>query len=155
MTPLKPIVETRGFRNIATAMRQSTVTQQFYKVRQNDNTYEIRYGLAEELRRKSRDDKEFIRAISEFLQQYAQENARVSERHKEKPYRKRIGITTEDLTQLVELVDTYGAPTVAALLSAYGYAYDPRTPEATAEATDEGNLTPTDEIVPDATEHTF
>lgn len=134
MSPFKPIVENEGFRSIATAIRQSTVTQQYHKVRSNDNLYEVRYGLADELRRKSREGDEFIRAIMEFVQQYAQENARINERNKGQGYRRRPLVSTQDLDRLVELVDAHGAPTVAALLIAYGYAYDPRTPEGTPNA---------------------
>ncbi len=124
LLPLSDIVQNEGFRNIATAIRQSTVSQQYHKSKHDDNTYDVRYGLADELRRKSRDEREFIRALSEFLQQYSQENARVQERNKNKEYRKRIPITLNDLDQVVTLVDMYDAPTVANLLIAYGYASD-------------------------------
>lgn len=126
LLPLMEVVQNEGFRNIAAAIRASTVTQQYYKSQRDDNTYEVRYGLADELRRKSRDGHEFIRALSEFLQQYSQENARVQERSKKKKYRKRIMVTTEDVAHVVALIDRYGAPTVAHLLTAYGYAYDPK-----------------------------
>ncbi len=135
MPPLKPIIDTPGFRNIATAIRQSTVTQQYHKTKNNDTTYDIRYGLADELRRKSRDNQEFLRILSEFLQQYSQENARALERHKDRGYRKRISVSTEDIAQLVDLVDRYGAPTVANLLLAFGYAYDPRSQDEAASTT--------------------
>lgn len=131
LLPLTDVVQNEGFRNIAAAIRSSTVTQQFFKSQRDDNTYEVRYGLADELRRKARDGREFIRALSEFLQQYSQENARVQERSKKKDYRKRKLVTTEDITQLVALIDRYDAPTVANLLIAYGYAYDPKLPDVT------------------------
>lgn len=124
MPPLIDIVRNEGFQHIAAAIRASTVTQQFYKARHDDTTYDIRYGLADEIRRKSRDDQEFLQAIGIFLQQYSQENARVRERFKDKPYRKRITITATDIEQLVTLVDTYHAPMIANLLLAYGYASD-------------------------------
>ena len=116
---LGPILETPGFRSIATAIRQSTVTQQYYKSKFDDNTYEIRYGLADDLRRKSRESHEFVRAISDFVQQYSQENARIRERFHDKGYRKRRLVSTDDIAQLIELVDTYGASTIASLLVAY------------------------------------
>jgi hypothetical protein len=139
MLPLVPILKTEGFRNIANAIRQSTVTPQYYKSKQDDSPYDVRYGLADELRRASRDNHEFIRALSIFLQQYSQENARVQERNRNKSYRKRMLVSTEDFGQIVELVDTYGAPTVANMLIAFGYAYDPKTPEARAAG--EGDAT--------------
>ncbi len=119
-----PLVQTPGFRRIASAIRQSTVTQQFV----DDNLYDIRYGLADELHRHSRDNADFLRALSKFLQEYSQENGRVLERFRkrgEKVPRERVKITTEDLEQLIELVDKYGAPTVASLLIAFGYAREP------------------------------
>lgn len=119
---LKPVLDNVGFRNVATAIRLSTVTQQYYKTEQDDNTYEIRYGLADELHRRSRDNQEFMRAVGLFLKDYSQENARVMERNKDKKYRRRIAISTEDITQLTALVDQYGAATVASLLIAFGYA---------------------------------
>lgn len=125
---LKPILDNSGFRRTATAIRQSTVTQQYHKAEHRDNTYEIRYGLANDLQRASRDNGEFMRVLGKFLQEYSQENARVMERAKERKqdYRKRILISTEDVAQVTGLVDDYGAPTVSSLLIAFGYARDPR-----------------------------
>lgn len=144
MPELSPILKTPGFQNIATAIRQSTVTQQYFKVKHNDNTYDVRYGLADELRRKSRDNAEFMRALGGFMQQYSQENARVMERYKGRDYRKRISISTQDITQVTALVDEYDAATVANLLIAFGYARDPKAPDA-------DNNTPDD--VPDTSEN--
>ncbi len=128
-TKLSPIIESPGFQHIATAIRQATVLQQYYKTERNDNTYDVRYGLADELLRHARDNREFLRALSEFLTDYSKENARVMERHKNKGYRKRLPITTEDIAQVTALVDAYDAQTVASLLVAFGYARDPRTDE--------------------------
>lgn len=126
---LTPIIENPGFRNIATAIRQATVLQQYYKTERNDNTYDVRYGLADELLRHARNDREFLRALSEFLADYSKENARVMERAKGKGYRKRIPISTEDIARLTELIDTYDAQTIASMLIAFGYARDPRSEE--------------------------
>jgi hypothetical protein len=147
--PLADIINNDGFRNIAAAIRASTVTQQYYKSQRDDNTYEIRYGLADDLRRKARDGREFVRALSEFLQQYSQENARIQERNKNKEYRKRKTISTDDITQIVALIDRYDAPTVANLLIAFGYAYDPKAPDAASDTT------PTDAISADQLDDSF
>lgn len=140
---LKPIVDNLGFRNIATAIRQSTVTQQFFKSQREDNTYDVRYGLADELHRRSRDDAEFMRALAKFLQEYSQENARIMERNagRSEAYRRRISISGEDIAQITTLVDEYGAPTVASLLIAFGYARDARTPEADTLDTQDADTT--------------
>lgn len=133
LPPLSRIFENEGFRRIATAIRQSTVTQQYYKTKRDDNTYEVRYGLADELWRHSRDNREFMQALDRFLTDFLKENARVMERHKDKNYRKRIPISLEDIAQVTELVDTYGAPTVASMLIACGYASDRQEDAAMVE----------------------
>jgi hypothetical protein len=155
--PLSDIVQNEGFRNIAAAIRASTVTQQYYKSQRDDNTYDVRYGLADELRRKARDPHEFIQALSEFLQQYSQENARVQERNKNKAYRRRKMITTDDIAQIVALIDRYDAPTVANLLIAYGYAYDPKAPDAGADAPspDADALEPSADLAEEDAENPF
>lgn len=124
------IVETPGFRNIATAIRRSTVIPQFQKAKGVNTPYDVRYGLADELRRKARNEREFISALSEFMQQYNQENKRVYAREK----RQRADITTQDITDIVRLIDDYGALTVANLLIAFGYARDPKTPDEETSA---------------------
>lgn len=130
---LKPIIDNPGFRSIAAAIRQSTVTQQFFKAQRDDNTYDVRYGLADELHRRSRDDADFMRALAKFLQEYSQENARVMERELKKGnknYPKRNPVSGNDIAQVTALVDDYGAPTVASLLIAFGYARDAHTPDS-------------------------
>ena len=141
---LTPIIENPGFKNIASAIRQATVQQQFYKTERNDNTYDVRYGLADELQRHARDSREFLRALSEFLTDYSKENARVMERAKGKGYRKRIPISTEDIAQLTELIDAYDAQTVANMLIAFGYARDVRAEEPSEQRAGE-NTSTTDE----------
>jgi len=135
-----PIVRTPGFQRIASAIRQSTVTQQFH----GDNLYDIRYGLANELHRHSRDNAEFLRALCKFLQEYSQENARVLERYRnrgEEPPRSRVNITTADIEQVVELVDRYGSATIASLLVAFGYAVTSKQDKSASS----GDTLPTDE----------
>lgn len=137
---LAPIIENPGFQHIATAIRQATVLQQYYKTERNDNTYDVRYGLADELLRHSRDSREFMRALSDFLTDYSKENARVMERFKNKG-RKRIPISTEDIAQIAELIDAYDPQTIASMLVAFGYARDPRTDDSSAQrgaGSDEG-----------------
>jgi hypothetical protein len=139
MPPLSNIVQTQGFRNIATAIRRSTVIPQLQKVK-GDTPYDVRYGLADELRRKARHKGEFIVALSEFMQQYNQENKRVFAREK-RPVR--ADITTQDITDIVRLIDEYDSPTVANLLIAFGYARDPKATgedSTSLETTNQGGL---------------
>jgi hypothetical protein len=119
--PLIPILGTPGFLNIAEAIRRSTIVPQ-YRGR-DKSEYDIRYGLGQELKRKALYNDEFIAALSEFMQSYNAENARVYEKTK-KQYRKNI--LTSDVEDVVRLVDTYGATTVGNLLIAFGYAREPR-----------------------------
>lgn len=126
--PLTPILETPGFRNIAEAIRRSTIIPQ-YRGR-GESEYDIRYGLGQELKRKALYNDEFIAALSEFIQSYNAENARVYEKTG-KQYRKNI--LTTDLEDVVRLVDKYGATTVGNLLIAFGYAREPREEEAVNE----------------------
>src|SRR5690606_24808970 len=75
---LSKILESEGFRNIAYAIRQSTITAQ-YRKSQGDRKYDIRYGLGQELSRKARYPQQFVTELSTFLHNYNAENARVME----------------------------------------------------------------------------
>lgn len=121
---LAPILETPGFRNIAEAIRRSTIVPQ-YRGR-GESEYDIRYGLGQELKRKALYKDEFIIALSEFMQSYNAENARVYEKTK-KQYRKNI--LTTDVEDIVRLMDRYGATTIGNLLVAFGYAREPKEEE--------------------------
>jgi hypothetical protein len=122
--PLMPILESPGFRNIAEAIRRSTIIPQ-YRGR-GESEYDIRYGLGQELKRKALYNHEFIAALSEFMQSYNAENARVYEKTG-KQYRKNI--LTSDIEDVVRLVDKYGATTVGNLLIAFGYARETKEEE--------------------------
>ncbi|MDZ7296174.1 MAG: hypothetical protein ONB14_12240, partial [candidate division KSB1 bacterium] len=86
----------------------------------------IRYGLGQELKRKALYNDEFIVALSEFVQSYNAENARVYEKTG-RQYRKNV--LTTDVEDVVRLVDKYGATTVGNLLIAFGYAREPKEEE--------------------------
>lgn len=126
--PLAPILESPGFRNIAEAIRRSTIIPQ-YRGR-GESEYDIRYGLGQELKRKALYNDEFIATLSEFTQSYNAENARVYEKTG-KQYRKNI--LTTDIEDIVRLIDKYGAVTIASLLIAFGYAREPREEEETID----------------------
>jgi len=134
--PLAPILKTPGFLNIAEAIRHSTIIPQGRKARNQEFLYEIRYGLGQELKRKSLYNDEFIAALSEFMQSYNAENARVLE-HKNQQMRK--DIRTTDVEDIVRLVDKYGATTVGNLLIAFGYAREPREEEVEEQINEPSN----------------
>lgn len=127
------ILESPGFQNIAYAIRQSTVTAQ-YRKKQGDRKYDVRYGLGQELARKSRYPGEFITALTDFLHKYNAENAQVME-VRPAPYRR--SVLTTDIDQIIHLIDEYGSEVVANLLIAYGYA---RLPQQGDFATDETSM---------------
>ncbi len=129
---LQPILDNPGFRNIAYAVRQSTVVAQMRK-KQGDRRYDVRYGLGQQLARKAHYAEDFIAELSDFLHQYNAENAQVME-NRQGPYRRSVRV--EDIEEIVRLIDEYGSRTVAHLLIAYGYARAGSAPEGQGD--DEG-----------------
>ncbi len=119
---LSPILESEGFRNIAYAIRQSTVTAQ-YRKSQGDRRYDVRYGLGRDLVRQSQYPTDFIAALSDFLHNYNAENAQVMEK-RPGPYRR--SVKTSDIEEITRLIDGYGSDVIAKLLVAFGYARVPR-----------------------------
>lgn len=130
---LKPILDSAGFRNVAAAIRRSTVIPQYFKSRGDKGPYEVRYGLGAELLRQSAYPERFIQTLSAFLHDYNRETAQVYERFKGNPPVRRTRVTTKDMQQVVALIDEYDSQTVASLLVAYGYAREPREQEAEAD----------------------
>lgn len=130
---LRPILDNPGFQNIATAIRRSTVIPQYFKAKGQKGSYEIRYGLGAELLRQAAYPDRFIQALSDFLYDYNRETIQIFERYKGNPPVRRAQVTTEDIQQVVELIDTYGSKTIANLLIAFGYAREPRELEEQPE----------------------
>lgn len=125
---LTPILQSQGFRNIAEAIRRSTVIPQ-YKGRKVSR-FDIRYGLGADLKRQSNYADDFIQALSDFMHNYNDETARVYERTKgNDPSARRKAITTEDIADIVSLIDDYDSKTICNLLVAFGYARDPKIKE--------------------------
>ena len=134
---LTPILENEGFRNIAAAIRKSTVIPQYFKARNKKGPYDIRYGLGNDLLRRAAYPEQFIQALSDFLHEYNRETAQIHERYNGNPPVRRATVTTDDIAHVVALIDTYGSPTVANLLVAFGYAREPREPEQSETTEDE------------------
>ncbi len=133
------IVIAPGFRSLAYCIREATINIQFGKGekkeekneqrRQRAALYEVRYGLSQDLLRAAKDDGSFIEALSEFVQSYCAENARVFERLRAQSrdggapaslLRRRP--SEDDLAEVVGLVQSHGAGIVCRLLLAFGYA---------------------------------
>lgn len=120
---LAEIIQNEGFRNIAEAIRRSTVIPQGQKARGRDSLYDIRYGLGSKLLRHAQYNESFIQELSQFMHDYNRENARKLETRKQQF---RSNITINDIEAIVMLIDKYKAPTIANLLVAFGYARDPK-----------------------------
>ena len=114
---LKEIVENQGFLNIAAAIRRATVNAQ-YRKSHGSQVWDIHYGLAQEWKRQLKFKERFVTALAEFAQKYNAENARHAEQGKER----RKNITSEDLNQVMELIEKRGSELTGMLLLAYGYA---------------------------------
>jgi len=128
---LSPILQDKGFRNVADAIRRSTVIPQY--IGRKVSNYDVRYGLGQELKRKAQYADDFIQELAAFMQSYNEENARVYERTKGQAAGRKA-ITTEDIQAIVQLIDAYGAETICNLLIAFGYARDPKEQVPSAEA---------------------
>ncbi|HEU5229061.1 MAG TPA: hypothetical protein VFU49_14695, partial [Ktedonobacteraceae bacterium] len=130
---LHTITQNRGFQNIASAIREATVKAQYRTSQENDNRYEVRYGLGQDLVRKARYRDDFMNELNTFLILYNAETAREEEkvakrlqRRLQKEDRKKYGlrypVTTADIDQLEELLDRNPTELIAKKLVAYGYA---------------------------------
>lgn len=117
------ILQTEGFKNVAYAIRHSTVVPQGLKARKLKPVVSIRYGLGQQLARKSAYPSDFIAEIAEFLHMYNAENAQLRE-NRRTVYRKNV--TTADIDALAQLVDKFGSKVVCNMLIAYGYAREPQ-----------------------------
>lgn len=126
---LKAILENPGFQNIAAAVRRSTVIPQYFKAKGQKGPYDVRYGLGAELLRQAAYPDRFVQALSNFLYNYNRETMQVYERYNGNPPVRRPLVTTDDIQQVVNLIDRYGSQTVANLLIAFGYAREPREVE--------------------------
>jgi hypothetical protein len=141
--PLTEITNNPGFKRVAYAIRQATVTAQYRWTQQNDRTYEVRYGLGQELMRKVHHRNDFLCALSEFLLLYNAETAREEEKAvrsianetkqsqhpltKDERYARnlRLSVSTEHIDDITQLIDRSGSPElIGSMLVAYGYARD-------------------------------
>jgi len=127
---LSEILASEGFKNIAYAIRQSTIVAQ-YRKKEGDRRYDVRYGLGRDLVRLAPYHDKFVAALSDFLHKYNAENAQVMET-RPGPYRR--SIHTSDIEDILRLIDQYkSAELIAKLLVAYGYARETRAPENNQE----------------------
>ncbi len=116
-----PILQSEGFKNVATAIRKSTISLQYTP--KGQRLYEVKYGIAQDLKRKSDHKNELVEYLSELIAFYNAENARVKER-KGDNFIPRANVKQQDIEEVIQLIDEYGSNIVGRLLAAYGYAFD-------------------------------
>jgi len=128
---LSEVLVNPGFVSVAAAVRRATVNAQALKAMKRTDYRDIRYDLLPELRRKSSlpGSNPLIEAVSDFISKYNVENARRREMGKPAPR----NVTTEEFAAFVALVEAAGAPTVGAMLCAYGSCREPRDEEIAQE----------------------
>lgn len=151
-----------GFHEIAYAIRHSTVIPQRQNAqhksgkRDEKSLYEVRYGLGNNLRRKTETPEEFVEALTEFIHIYNAETEQVFERTSEerkhdsdyarKHYRRRVSIS--DLDDVLALVKKHGPRLVCNMLVAYGYSTESRKNKGDQYA--DGNDSPVESNTLDA-----
>ena len=122
---LTTILTNSGFRNIAEAIRLSTVRPMFQKANNQELIYEIRYGLGDKLLRNARERDDFVQELGQFIHAYNRENSR---KKKEAITKRqiRMDVSSNDIENIVALIDdeNYDINTIASLLVSFGYAYD-------------------------------
>lgn len=121
------IMQNEGFRNIAYAIRHSTVSLQNAKKFRKPAT-DIRYGLGQQLARKAAYPDDFLAELGEFLHLYNAENAQLREKNRN-PFR--TDVRMADLEEIVKLVDRFGSKVVCNMLVAFGYATEARSKDKT------------------------
>ena len=131
-----PILESQGFQNVARAIRNATIGAQYAKAR-GDQRFDVHYGIAQDLKRKSPYKKDLVEYLSEFIALYNAETARYVEHHSKefKEGKVRATVKTEDIKEVINLIDEYGSSVVGKLLAAYGYALERK--EITSENDEE------------------
>ena len=123
------IMQNDGFRNIAYAIRHSTVSLQNAKKFRKPAT-DIRYGLGQQLARKAAYPDDFLAELGEFLHLYNAENAQLREKDRN-PFRSDVRM--EDMEEIVKLVDRFGSKVVCNMLVAFGYASEARPKDTLKE----------------------
>jgi hypothetical protein len=152
-TAMLTIIQTPGFQHIASAIREATVRAQRRNSQENDNRYEVRYGLHQQLLHKARSRNDFLVELGKFIVNYNAETAREEEKLAKKlnrrltkedyrTYRLRYPVTTSALEQFGELLDhnPTALEMIATMLVAYGTSRQDNFKKDEVDASDEGNL---------------
>lgn len=118
---LSAIYDNPGFQRLASAIRSSTVTLNYAKGRGDKVNFTIRYGLLQDIVRRSNSTTAFVKTVTEFVAAYNAESAQRFETSQGTLRRTRI--SEEDLQQFLSLLDAgYEPALLARLLVAFGSA---------------------------------
>lgn len=119
---ISEIISNEGFQKVATAIRNSTVILQGAKSRGEKIDFEIRYGVAQELKNKSKTSTDLAGFVGEFIGAYNAETARKAEINK--AYRKPV--RDNELTSFYTLLDLHPSKSkvIGAMLASYGFALE-------------------------------
>ena len=114
-----PLLKDPSFLALADAVHEATVKAQYWKG-QNQQDYEVRYGLALQWKRAADRGLEFIQELSDFVRMYNEENAK----RKEKGKSSRVDVVRSDLDRVLEFITSrkIDTRTLCLLLLAYGFA---------------------------------
>lgn len=118
---LKEIIENKGFKAVAKAIRKSTVSLQYTPKEQRK--FEIRYGLSQQLQNKSKSKEDLAAFIGEFIGLYNAETARYAEKYNSAP---RATVKDLELNMFFEVLNQHPSRLVGALLTSYGFALTSR-----------------------------
>jgi len=134
------IIKSKGFKDIAYAIRHATVTAQYRKANKNryQVRYDVRYGLGQSITRKANYPADFLAELSKFLLEY---NAETSQMHEglmsryngtipdnvRKQTRRRVETSAiEDITELLGAFNN-DSKLICNMLVAFGYASEARS----------------------------
>ena len=119
---ISEIISNEGFQKVATAIRNSTVILQGAKSRGERIDFEIRYGVAQELKNKSKTSTDLAGFVGEFIGTYNAETARKGEINR--AYRKPV--RDNELTSFYTLLDLHPSKSkvIGAMLASYGFALE-------------------------------
>lgn len=118
---MKEILDNKGFQHIAKAIKNATVNGQYMKGRGQNWNWEIHYTLPEDLKRSARKKDTFVTELTNFISAYNREAAKKS---KYADLRRKC-ISTEDIIEIMSIIDAHDPIVVCNLLLAYSSASDP------------------------------
>ncbi|EKN67976.1 hypothetical protein P9E76_18655 [Schinkia azotoformans] len=120
----KEIISNKGFQEIAKAMREATVNEQYRKT-QGKQQFEIQYGLFQEIKRKAKFEDQVISVINDFISEYNRETARKMEQKGEN-YKGRLLVSLDAFNDFISLFDQFPKKheTIALMLVAAASCYD-------------------------------